>query len=50
MEEVLSKKYIKPDVEEIYHYQTVNHNAISYGLANLKKIITGGLEKEYLKE
>ncbi len=50
MEKVLSEKYIKPDGEEIYYYQTVTHNALSNGLANLKKIITGGLEKEYLKE
>ncbi len=50
MEKVLSEKYIKLDGEEIYYYQTVTQNTLSYGLANLKKIITDGLEKEYLKE
>jgi hypothetical protein len=50
IEKVLREKYIKPDGEEIYFHQTVTQNALSYGLANIKKIITDGLEKEYLKE
>jgi hypothetical protein len=41
MEKVLSEKYIKPDGEEIYYYQTVTQNALSYILANLKEIIKG---------
>jgi hypothetical protein len=50
MKKVLRGKYIKPEGEEIYYYQTVTQNALSYGWANLKKIITDGLEKQYLKE
>ena len=49
MEKVLSEKYIKPDGEEIYYYQTVTQNALTCGLKTLKEIIADGLEKEYLK-